>query len=622
MRLKVLLRKKLGFLLLLGLMWTCQGGFERFQPEVNEATLYCLNVEQKSKEDCRSVRKKPPGPTPKVIESFPADGASEVNPATTYIELLFDQPMMEKTQGHVEFFLVSRVLENTEVREHLLPLEAWQSELFWLDDQRVRIFPPWRELIEDAQIAFRPSRDFVSKLNIPVSDIEPLRRFKVARFSGFFPLVKTNQYQCFYYDSSETKWKEDPNCSLTYAENNEDYPEGQNGRYEDNIGMPPQRRTLDGPYEHPQSFTVETVAEGSLLIRPLYVNDTTMNLTWAACSMPDPETKRPPRYNPSVSIDRCADTPGLFLFSQAIFACGVLNKANNGAGYAGLKNWRLPRLDELLTLVDYGYRTNSDNITAPGKSAAILFDRYNQSRNSAAVFRRYFPSKFYEGYYWTSTVARRPAMPPSIPEELAFEIFVVDFRNGNFTALSPLDDSKKAAVLCVSGDNPNRQVRSLIDNGDGTISDTRHGLMWQKCAYGQHPLNCTGTATPVQWTSPNSTTGALNICETSTFASKSDWRLPTIRELLTLYEKSFFNNNLALNPQFFPNSPERFWSSTTNVSHNENPPFPTQDFPQAWFLSFSLAHYQMALSGGGILGSRDKKINVGNPFVRCVRNLP
>jgi hypothetical protein len=63
---------------------------------------------------------------------------------------------------------------------------------------------------------------------------------------------------------------------------------------------------------------------------------------------------------------------------------------------------------------------------------------------------------------------------------------------------------------------------AYIDNQDGTVTDTRTGLTWMRCALGQtwSGTSCLGTATPSTWKSANTTT--------IKFSGHSEWRLPTI----------------------------------------------------------------------------------------------
>ncbi len=83
----------------------------------------------------------------------------------------------------------------------------------------------------------------------------------------------------------------------------------------------------------------------------------------------------------------------------------------------------------------------------------------------------------------------------------------------------------------------------FIDNGDGTVTDTRRGLMWQK-------QSAPGSYT---WQ------GAMSYCENLDFANHSDWRLPDVRELQSIVDYDRFNP--AINP-VFSSSSVWYWSSS------------------------------------------------------------
>jgi hypothetical protein len=100
------------------------------------------------------------------------------------------------------------------------------------------------------------------------------------------------------------------------------------------------------------------------------------------------------------------------------------------------------------------------------------------------------------------------------------------------------------AVLCCSGS----AFAAFIDNGNGTITDTSTGLMWQKA------------------TAPETYTWeqALTYCENLTLPAGgySDWRLPNRNELQTIVDYSRYNP--AINITFFPDTvASYYWSSTT-----------------------------------------------------------
>ena len=64
---------------------------------------------------------------------------------------------------------------------------------------------------------------------------------------------------------------------------------------------------------------------------------------------------------------------------------------------------------------------------------------------------------------------------------------------------------------------------------DGTVLDTRTGLMWKRCAEGQSGFDCNGRAARYTWDDAMSRfKGGVR------FAGYDDWRMPTIEELRTL----------------------------------------------------------------------------------------
>ncbi|TGK43927.1 DUF1566 domain-containing protein [Leptospira andrefontaineae] len=128
----------------------------------------------------------------------------------------------------------------------------------------------------------------------------------------------------------------------------------------------------------------------------------------------------------------------------------------------------------------------------------------------------------------------------------------------------------------------------FTDNGDGTLTDKITNLIWQKCTAG---VGSKDASTP-----PVSTCGAGNIsgsdtngapstftwkealayCNgtgtvkppalTGSFAGKT-WRLPNIRELLSIVDRSVYNPSLDTSSFVIgTGSPDFFWSSTTSYN--------------------------------------------------------
>ncbi len=100
---------------------------------------------------------------------------------------------------------------------------------------------------------------------------------------------------------------------------------------------------------------------------------------------------------------------------------------------------------------------------------------------------------------------------------------------------------------------------NYVNHGNGTVSDLRTGLMWKQCVEGESGGSCSGTASSVHWDA------AQVAAQNAVFAGFDDWRLPNVRELLSLVE--FCNFNPAINATFFPNAPSaEVWSGSPSIS--------------------------------------------------------
>lgn len=102
------------------------------------------------------------------------------------------------------------------------------------------------------------------------------------------------------------------------------------------------------------------------------------------------------------------------------------------------------------------------------------------------------------------------------------------------------------------------KLADFVDNKDGTVTNTKTGLTWQRCAVGQTWSGgyCDGkVATYTQ-------ADAAKL--TSNFAGQSDWHLPSLREFQTILDYSTFkpSTNLII----FPDAPSNvFWTTTPSV---------------------------------------------------------
>ena len=106
---------------------------------------------------------------------------------------------------------------------------------------------------------------------------------------------------------------------------------------------------------------------------------------------------------------------------------------------------------------------------------------------------------------------------------------------------------------------------AFTDNGNGTITDTTTGLVWDKCSRGQvwdnttPPGTCTGAASPHDWAAALAQATAANA---ASHRGQADWRLPNRTELESLVKINAVSP--AIDGTYFPATPSNwYWTSTT-----------------------------------------------------------
>ncbi|OIN94162.1 MAG: hypothetical protein AUJ20_01570 [Comamonadaceae bacterium CG1_02_60_18] len=133
------------------------------------------------------------------------------------------------------------------------------------------------------------------------------------------------------------------------------------------------------------------------------------------------------------------------------------------------------------------------------------------------------------------------------------------------------------AVRLVRGEQPAgvfdnaRPSTDYVDHGDGTVTHTPTGLVWQRCAVGQSWAagTCNGTESTFTW-------DAAKLL-TSNMAGQADWRLPSVQELMSLV--NYTDTSPAINETIFPNTPNtHFWSASGNATYPN----------YAWLVDFML----------------------------------
>lgn len=80
-------------------------------------------------------------------------------------------------------------------------------------------------------------------------------------------------------------------------------------------------------------------------------------------------------------------------------------------------------------------------------------------------------------------------------------------------------------------------IGPFLDHENGTVTDTRTGLMWRRCSLGLvwEEARCTGTRGTYTWN--RAASGIELVNQEGGLSGHTDWRLPTLVELLTLVQE-------------------------------------------------------------------------------------
>ncbi len=158
--------------------------------------------------------------------------------------------------------------------------------------------------------------------------------------------------------------------------------------------------------------------------------------------------------------------------------------------------------------------------------------------------------------------------------------------------------------------NRNATSKNLFYNrGDGTIIDNTTGLMWQK----------DGSKYAYSWNEISQYIKELN---QKKYAGYSDWRLPTIEELATLFKEKSQENKLFIDP-YFSDAQYACWSA--DMEEDIQSGIYSRNYGEdarIWFASFEYGSAQIVVTskdsrtGGGVSRTTSKEF-----YVKAVRSI-
>ena len=326
-----------------------------------------------------------------------------------------------------------------------------------------------------------PNRFVIPQIYV-VTGVDGSSRNYSVNILGGFPFPDSGQAQCSSGANADGAMAA---CPQTIT--------GQDGDYADL----PKARSYTGPTQH------------AVFVNDYTTKDNATNLTWKSCSE-------------GLSGPMCASgTLGSYTLSPDTTTCSDLNLANSGKGYAGMKNWRLPTIEELRTLANFFL-------------AGPTIDTANFPATQSAQ-------------YWSSTATSG-----------TFAFFA------NFIDRNSMSQPKTGSshVRCVASPSV-AYTPAYIDNNDYTVTTANTNLRWQRCSAGQNnDTTCTGSAITATWLA------ALSYCQGLSLAGLT-WRLPSQNELVSLAQINA--GSPAINANYFPSTVSGlYWSSTTRPTSTTN----------------------------------------------------
>lgn len=234
----------------------------------------------------------------------------------------------------------------------------------------------------------------------------------------------------------------------------------------------------------------------------------------------------------------------------------------NGVALCGFSDWRVPGVEELASLVD----------------ASRSAEPINADTNGATMMT---------SQYWSED-----ARVGGINDQMVVDfsaLGAVGFRLKTQTAGVRLVRGTVFTDPCVGA--------SFSDHTDGTVSDTRTGLMWKQCSEGLSGGACgTGAAVDTTTTTPVTRVNTVNADPATLGLGYSDWRIPSRQELASLVCRAVGAAPLINTAVFPATDAVAYLTSTLDPSG------------RSWFVGFDI---DGSVGPGNVGGKRLRLVRAG-----------
>ena len=243
--------------------------------------------------------------------------------------------------------------------------------------------------------------------------------------------------------------------------------------------------------------------------------------------------------------------------TKSFASLGAYVNSVNASGPCGHTDWRVPTVNELVSLMDASQPANTSQPVSVWQNAD----------HTGVVDAM-------TGQYWSGE--------PNASSSNDAWVIDTDSSAVSFDTKTSLKNVRLVQGTPNAGDAICANVNSQYqDFGDSTVADSSTGLMWKQCPEGLSGSSCTA-GVPLAFSSIPAITARLASVNADAFASGAglgyaDWRVPNRNELASLANRSCTGSPAIVSSVFPATGGVAYSSSTTDAS----------DASRLWYVDFT-----------------------------------